>query len=156
MLWHENPQVWTAIVAYLALFVSVANLLVGKINHVKNAKQKLYADLQSQSNQINDAFAKYDVDTPYQVKLDLKGNKSARAKVVLLVMQLNLLNTVYKNRANLSHEEQKNYTEWGEKVLRPWIESDHEISKAYVLLVRSGDGGEGYTAWLQSIMKIVV
>jgi hypothetical protein len=156
MAWYENPQAWTAIVALLALLMGILNQFTIKRLHRENARQKLQADLQAITTQINDAFAKYDVDTPYQVKLGSTGDKVARGKIVLLILQLNLLGVVFTNRSTLTAEEQKDWTDWGEKTLRPWIEHDATILAAYKRWISSQDGGKDYTVWLQSFMKIVV
>ena len=91
MAWYENPQAWTAIVALLALVVGIFNLFTVNRLHRENARQKFQTDLQTIVTQINDAFLKYEVDTPYQVKMGLKDKKDARGKIVLLILQLNLL-----------------------------------------------------------------
>jgi hypothetical protein len=156
MAWYENPQVWTAIVALLALFIGILNLFTIKGLHRENARQKFRTDLQTLVTQINDAFAKYEVDTPYQVKMGLKGDKIVRGKIVLLILQLNLLGVVFTSRSTLAAEELKDWTDWAEKILRPWIEQDETILAAYKYWVTSQDGGKDYTAWLKDLMKIVV
>lgn len=156
MAWYENPQAWTAIVALLALIVGIFNLLTVNRLHRENARQKFQTDLQTIVTQINDAFLKYEVDTPYQVKMGLKDRKDARGKIVLLILQLNLLGVVFKNRSTLAAEEVKDWTDWAQKVLRPWIEMDETILATFKHWVTSQDGGKDYSAWLKDLMKIVV
>lgn len=156
MPWYDNPQAWTAIVALLALVVGIINLFTVNRAHRENARQKFQTDLQTIVTQINDAFLKYEVDTPYQVKMGLKDKKDARGKIVLLILQLNLLGVVFKNRSTLAAEELQDWTDWAQKVLRPWIEQDETILAAFKHWVTSQDGGKDYSAWLKDLMKIVV
>jgi len=156
MAWYENPQAWTAIVALLALVVGLFNLFNVNRLHRESARQKFQTDLQTVVTQINDAFLKYEVDTPHQVKMGLRDNKDARGKIVLLILQLNLLRVVFKNRSALVAEELEDWTDWAQKILRPWIELDATILAAYKYWVTSEDGGKDYSAWLKDLMKIVV
>ena len=155
MPWYENPQVWTAIVALLALFLGIrAQFTIWRL-HSEAARQKLHADLQTITTQINDAFLKYNVDTPYQVTLGFKGDEKARGKIVLLILQLNLLGAVFTNISILTNKEIKDYTDWAQRILRPWIEHDPQIQAAYKHWISSGDGGEAYTNWLKATINIV-
>ena len=156
MAWYENPQAWTAIVALFALIIGILNQFTIIRLHRENARQKFQTDLQTIITQINDAFAKYAVDTPYQVKIGLKGDNEARGKIVLLILQLNLLGVVFTNRSSLSTGELTDWTDWAQKILRPWVEHDVTILAAYKHWVTSQDGGKDYTAWLKDLMKIVV
>ncbi|NUZ06730.1 hypothetical protein [Piscinibacter koreensis] len=153
--WYLNPQVYSTVFAALALVISVVSLLNVLRLHRDNARQKVFSELQSTANQINESFLKYKVDTPYQIALGFAGNEEARGKVILLILQLNLLRSVHTNIGILKNGEVETYTAWAETVLRPWIQRGPQILAAYDRWIKTADAGPDYTAWLQRVMKIV-
>ena len=137
----------------LALVISILSY---RLRSAKSRTDSLQY-LQLQANTINEAFVKFEVRSPYEAFLNIPQSetKDARAKMVLLILQLNLLRSAFNSRNNLTKEQFTDYANWGSTILRPWIESDESLRKAYQLWVTSGDGGTEYTAWLKTKIPVI-
>jgi len=141
------------IISLIALVISFRNMGIS----VQKNRLDVEKDHQLQANIINDSFVKFDVRSPYEAFLGIPKQETveARAKMILLLLQINLLRTVFNCKKVLSAEQVKDYENWGSQILRPWIESDVRLREAFQLSIKSEDGGKAFTEWLVKVIPVV-
>jgi heme exporter protein D len=144
-----------------ALLISIIALVVSYLSWKHSRKttlSEIKRDLIRQATEINEAFLRHEVKSPYAHHLKIPDGKVQEytGKAVMLLHQINLLREVYEQRKILGQKVVDSYTIWAATILRPWIESDEDIKNSWKLLRDSTDlVGDNFIKWLQRYLPIL-
>ena len=160
MMCCANPAWWALGISILALVVSVLTFLHRKRKFV-HAQERLKSEVQRnlvrQQQDINEAFVRLDVKSPYahHLGIDDAHVKEFTAKSVMLFNQLNMMCDVYQNRKILGDDELKVYEKWARTILKPWIEADADLKRVWFLAKESEDlMHPEFSSWLNGLLPI--
>ena len=132
-----DPNWVAAIVACIALVVSLLALWMTRRNRQSEIEQAFV----QQRNDINRAFADYNVKGPFAHLLGIEEEQLDKyiPKACLLFLQINLLNDVYQHRKLLPPGSLAAYDAWAGKILCPWIHSDKHLIETLKLIYATDD-----------------
>ncbi|SRR6266568_3562444 len=152
--WYCNPAWYALIISLGSLVVAVWALRASR----RASRSALERALIDRRATINEAFAKYDIASPYASHLRISRDrvKPFTAKGALLFHQMNLLHDVYLHRDILGTTSVAAYESWIGTMLRPWIEQDEDLRLIWKTIRDSKDMyGADFVQWLDSQLKIV-
>lgn len=146
--WYLNPGWWallTPIVLGIIAFFAF-----------KERKRASIADAQRhallRAIEINEAFIRHQIPGPVAVSLGIPEKEviTFTKKVVLLLHHLVLFRQIYEQKDLLGREAEQCHLQWASKVLRPWIDKDHDLVKIWGQL-RQGDDllGANFLKWVE-------
>lgn len=153
-MWYENPAFYALAVSLLSLFVSILALR----NNKRATKQSIEQQISEHSIEINESFLRYDVKSPFAHHLKIPDKSAGKftAKAVLLLHHINLLRTVFNNRDILGSTTRTSYENWATTIVRPWIESDEDLRRAWLLIKQSKNtNSKEFMTWLQQLFPIL-
>ena len=143
-----DPNWVAAIAASIALVVS----LVALWNTRRNRQSELEQAFVQQRNDINRAFADYNVKGPFAHLLGIEEEHLDKyiPKACLLFLQINLLNDAYQHRKLLPRRSLAAYEAWAAKILFPWIHSDKHLVETLKLIYATDDlMSKDFVEWMK-------
>ena len=148
-----DPNWVSAIAAIAAFGLSIAALLIT----VRTRRSEIDHSLVQQRNEINVAFAEYEVRSPFAHLLSIPAQdiKDFTPKICLLFLQINLLHDVYQHRRWREKEALKAYETWARSILLPWIQSDPHLTAAIRKIYATDDlMPKAFVKWMQERMPV--
>lgn len=106
---------------------------------------------------INEGFLKHDIRGPYAYHLNVSEVETRvfSAKSVMLLHQINLLRAVHQHADLLGRNTVSGYGTWASTVVRPWVEADADLKKAWGLFKKTQDvDSKSFHSWLEEIFPI--
>jgi len=160
-MWYTNPAWYALFISILALGVSSVTLL-RRVAHYRGEERKAKSEVQrsltQQAVQINEAFVRLSVKSPYAHHLQIPDDRMRdfSAKTAVLLNQLNMLRDVFQNQSVLGNDELAIYEKWAATILRPWIEADGDLKRVWFLSKETEDLRDPeFSKWLNGLLPVV-
>jgi hypothetical protein len=151
--WYINPVWWAFLVSVLALVISII-----AARYARNAnKSSVHRSLVDRAFEINEAFLRHKVRSPISYHLSIPNDRLVESapKIVLLLHQLNLLREVYEHQKILSESCVSSHINWTTRIVRPWIEADHDLRNTWKFVREHNDMfGRDFIKWLETHLPI--
>lgn len=148
---NQWPAMVAVVISSLSFVVSCVALWASR----KTATSSVAFQLTQFGKDINEAFARSNVKSPYAVRLGIPDEYAAEftTKAVLLLHQINQLRVVYDNQRLLGKHRVASWKNWAIAVLGPWIEQDDVLCRVCKFVLDSRESyDKGFHEWLRQVL----
>jgi hypothetical protein len=145
-------------IAIAALMVSGGALIVSLFsfrNSKRTSKSEIERGLVTLSNEINEAFARHRVQSPFahRLKIAPKNLLTFSKKATLLFLHINRLKYVHQHKDILDQTTIDSVEDWAVNIVQPWVQADEDLKNIWKLECESRERlDRPFTEWLKRLI----
>lgn len=146
---------WIAIAAIMVSTGALSVSLLSFRNSKRTSKSEIERGLVVLSNEINEAFARHGIESPFANRLKIcnKDLLTFSKKATLLFMHINRLKYVHQHQDILDKTTVASVEDWAVNIVQPWVQADEDLKNIWKLECESRERlDKPFTEWLKRLI----
>lgn len=148
----QISDIASVFISIIAIVLSIYSLAISR----RATRVSVDQQLAQYSLQLNDMLLNNGIKGPYAYYLQIPDSdlEYFTKYAVSLLYHINFLRYIYDNRDVLDENVLFAYKKWAKQIIKPWIDSEENLQKAWRVIVEGKDiYGADFVTWLEDIIR---